>query len=334
MNLFKNLFSTGTKNPKANPTKGKNRAQLSLESLEERAVPATFGFESGSTLYVFGDDSVNKVEIKDNGTNAPGNIRYRLDSRFSYEDDRSPWTQTRGNISYIRVMTYGGDDIVRYRLTNSLRSSGRQTLNVSAGDGNDIVWGEVRGNLSSYSWFNMYAYGGNGNDQLAAFGFGDLSYGSYLNTSLYGQQGNDAIYGLMDNDVDVSYNATVSMNLYGDQGYDYFEARYDGELDGRVLLNLRGGDQNDTARVRFFMDTGSSGTVGDRYRSALVAGDSGNDYLDFQIWKADRGFAGAEPDSSINAQIQGNTGFDRFTLTPNVSRTGQLDRGEVVTIRR
>src|SRR5262245_33371896 len=92
-----------------------------LEALEDRSLLSCTVSISGSVLKIEGDGGANSVRITDNGTGAAGNIVVKCDGTT---------TNVGPAITEIRVNTKGGNDSVRYDLSNDLLANQSMKLKV------------------------------------------------------------------------------------------------------------------------------------------------------------------------------------------------------------
>lgn len=164
----------------------KHRVQLTVETLEERAVPsATTGRAvhvsvQGGAMIITGTGNDDLVQVLD-AKNAKGEAVYRVKQTWGGHDyviadvpqtkvtERIEFNAGAGN-DYFKFTTKGKDlDLV-----------------ADMGAGNDIAWG----------WTGNDTFiGGSGNDYLYGMGGNDLLMGGADNDKLYGGNGNDFLVG-------------------------------------------------------------------------------------------------------------------------------------------
>lgn len=210
----------------------KNRVHLTVEALEERAVPsATTGRAvqvsvQGGALVIKGTGNDDLVQVLD-AKNARGQEVYRVKQTWGGHDyviadvpqtkvtERIQFDAGAGN-DYFKFTTKGKDlDLV-----------------ADMGAGNDIAWG----------WTGKDSFfGGAGNDCLYGMGGNDLLFGGANNDKLYGGNGDDFLVG-----------GTGADELFGQSDSDVlFGGEWFGNTAGRdgVLDRLDGGGGIDRVYV-------------------------------------------------------------------------------------
>jgi hypothetical protein len=226
-------------------------------------------------------------------------------------------TRTFAHVSRLEVFTDNGADTVTY-------------TQGSAGH-------EADTHRSFTLWVELTGTGGDeANDRFTADVFGDV--GKYrngvwepkvLSLNVEGGWGDDRI-DFHFHDTDVHAGSTLKVYAYGDDGFDAITLDMDGEVDGKVALNIRGGVSDDSIAVNLLLDAGSTGSVGDANTPARVRGDEYSDHLLFAVRQA----AGSH--ARVFALVDGGLGFlgwpdDNYGQhTANV-RTAWLQHDTVIT---
>jgi hypothetical protein len=168
-------------------SRNKPRTSLTVETLEDRRVPAVNVWLSYGVLNIHGDSWDNKVEVNPSGSNVVVSV-WAIDWLRDY-------AFAAGQVSSVRFFGYDGHD-------NFINNVVSLPCYADGGNGNDYLEG----------------YGGNdefwgraGHDTMYAYGGNDDLYGGVGNDVMYGQAGLDGLYGGADAD-----------SLYGGTGADRF----------------------------------------------------------------------------------------------------------------
>src|SRR5262249_54590954 len=101
--------------------------------------------------------------------------------------------------------------------------------------------------------------------------------------------------------------ARANLNVDGGDGTDKVSVTYAGVLNGRLDINAKGGNDNDTVSAIVTLGAGSNGVFRGR-----VKGGNGNDNLTFNI-------LGATAAVAIDAVLDGGAGTDTCVATANVT---------------
>jgi hypothetical protein len=109
-------------------------------------------------------------------------------------------------------------------------------------------------------------------------------------------------------DVDVGQFSTVRVLVDGKDGNDNITVDTDGDVDGQLLFQVFGDNDNDTIAVNVLLDNGSTGVVQSGRSdihggAALVEGNLGDDTLRFAV----RQEAGSA--AEVKAIVDGGFGF-------------------------
>lgn len=251
-----------------------------FEALEDRLTPSVTFIEDTATHLLTVNASWgqnNNITIVNNGD---GDLTITADGT----------TRNFTNVTELRVNTYEGTDTVTYNqgtAASEVDIRRNFKLRVDLGD-----------NLSGSM------------DRFTANVFGDVGFfndGAWQARSLdfhvFGGGGADRIDINADADVDVRDRSSLRFDLHGDGGNDSITIDHDGRVDGTILLEAAGENDNDTVNVNLHLDTGSSGEVrGIANGPARVRGDLGDDILIFAVRLADNTTAGvdAEIDGGFN----------------------------------
>lgn len=299
---------------------------LQFDVLEDRNCPSTVIVDAG-VLVVQGDDEANSIAITDDGA---GNLTAVVDGQ----------TYNASNISKVVVHGRDGDDDFSYQLTGE-RTTGLR-LNLHMGDDNDLVTLDFAagfsgphlkvnlhtgkgddqvfttlGDLTNVDlFFNVHLHKGDDLFDLDLVGSTDaedptiLLPGEITNSRVrfhvFGHQGAD----IVDIDalgVNLDSASLLKVKWHGQQGSDQFFLDYQGEMNGRLVLQADGSQGNDTVAANLTLDAGSTP---DLY--ARVKGGPGNDDLTLNVSAADS--------SAVDGDllIDGGPGRDTCVHTDNV----------------
>jgi hypothetical protein len=204
---------------------------LRLEPLHDRTVPSVSVVQTGGTLTVNGDQHVNTVEIKDDGT--PDGLTVTMDG-VNY-----PVT---GPVTTVVINTRGGADTVSYDLTGDYVGTTR-TVEVFLGNGNDTFTADLGHGIDAASTLALQVNGGNGKDNLSVTGAGGGPVAGTLSVQLNGGNGMDAISFGYAAEVDGSLMLTAD----GGNGKDTITGDVTAAADstGSVLAQVKGGNGKD-----------------------------------------------------------------------------------------
>jgi hypothetical protein len=305
MSRLSKLFRSSATRPAA------RKARLGVQALDARELPSVTFTEhpsDHSLSIVANDHQNNTVTIRNDGN---GNLTIVADGA----------TRTFSQVESVFVNTKDGKDTVTYNQGTSTQSANLRRdfgLRVDLGyllDGNDV-------------------------DHFTANVFGDVGF---LNTQgVHARNLGFEVNGGADadridfnfHDTDVRLGSTLAIEANGVNGNDNITVDYDGEMDGRLNLdvhagNLYGGVDNDTVAVNILLDSGSTGAVAGNGPggAAIVTGDLGDDTLRFAVTQASGSHA------TVNALLDG--GFNLFdndvgrhtsnVQTTNLEQTLSLD---------
>jgi hypothetical protein len=299
-----------------------------LEALENRWCPSCTVKVTGDTLHVTGDNGNNTVSIVDNG--ALGVV---------VTCDLMTFPAALG-IKHIDVKTKGGDDTVGYtRSAAGGTFTGKLDFHANLGDGNDTFTADLGGNgLAAGADVHFDVHGHKGNDAVtinaaggtfagkldvhADLGDGNgtftgnlngasLADGAKVHFDVHGKKGADAVTinaGTAAAPVNIAAGADLHLKVDGGKGDDNIAVAYQGELDGKLDVHLKGKDGNDKVAAGFVLNTGSTGKL-----KAKVNGDKGDDNLALAVTGP-----GATT-AHIKAVLDGGKGTDTCVATPNVT---------------
>jgi Ca2+-binding RTX toxin-like protein len=267
--------------PRCQSIRRANR-HLTLETLEERAVPAvvSVSFQNGF-LNIEGDNQGNTILLS---RTASGFLLVQsIESQVNFAGSVAP---TVTNTTSIGIGGNGGNDIIILDETNGplpaaliLGGDGDDTIqggsgndSIDGGNGNDLLLGMGGNDLIFGSAGNDSIDGGAGNDSIDAGDGNDLVYGNAGNDTIYGNTGNDTVSGGAGNDgIDGGAGADI---LYGDDGNDFILGQADNDsIDGGTGDDaIDGGLGNDV----LFGGDGNDVLVGNDGDDILIGG-AGND---------------------------------------------------------
>lgn len=231
------------------------RTQLrsSLESLEDRRVPAVVASFNTDSLVVIGNNAANDIVVS---ADESGTVRV-FNNGQEVAINASFGSATRGSLKSIVVDAKGGDDTVTLdRSLNSLDAQGNLAAAPNAtllgGNGNDtltpLIGGFLGGVIGAPIVGNVVMDGGNGNDFLDS-GFG--------NDLMFGGNGDDTLRWLPGTLIDTfeggnGNDTAIVVGNGRDQGDAFVLSA--GNLPGRVLFQR-------TNLVPFFIDIGTTENV-------------------------------------------------------------------------
>lgn len=286
------------------------RQSPSLEPLENRWVPSVTVTQSinFARVSVNGDNLDNQVLVSLDDAN----------DVLTIVADGTPYTFTSSQIRRLRIDLGDGDNELWMGLAAGSDMLFNKTTSIDTGICNDTVtldfWqginnsARLASNLldisadtgkgtdeldADFAWkdggtLSLFAKMGEDNDTATARMWGDVGNGTVVHFDLRGGSGNDTIgaWNTYDN-IDMAYgsigvaaNSTFSINMDGGPGRDLLSLTYSGEMDGNLVVYLRGGTGNDQ------IDAGSSNRHGIRLQNGSTGsvdaefhGDIGNDGL-------------------------------------------------------
>jgi hypothetical protein len=260
------------------------RTMPTLETLEDRTVPAsTVSFGAG-TLSIVGDNTSNVVTINDAGTGGIGSVSVTADGVTTSN------TALITSLS-ITVNTLGGNDVVRYNLSDDLQTGQSRTLNANLGDKNDFFQATS-------------LQDGVGNTA-------DLISGSSLTFNINGQKGRDRIFFDFTKDMDVETTAALIINANGGLDRDTIALNYQGATNGTLNFNLNGNQDRDRVAAYVALNGSSTGAV-----TGQVRGQAGDDFL---AWVASisNSFTG-----TATGTLDGGPGLDAAIASVFVTTSG------------
>ncbi|MGF1582225.1 MAG: calcium-binding protein [Gemmataceae bacterium] len=222
-------------------------ADLNIERLEQRDVPAVIFNASSGFLGVYGTNSSDVLEVRyeHQGTSSPyddkviveiNNSVEAIYDRYKLELVGPRSVQWTPNVKHISMYGYNGiDRLFNNTAIPSYQNGGDGTDGLYGGSGNDTLIGD---------WGNDYLFGGNGNDQLIGGAGNDWMEGGsgndYLtdrqlvgefpveggNDTLVGGDGQDTLFGYSGNDRLLGGIDGYVDYLYGGSGNDSFETEW------------------------------------------------------------------------------------------------------------
>ncbi len=301
--MFASVFSKKSSAPSRRP----RSFVPSLESLEAREVlDATASFSEvsgvGTVLFITGTNAGETVEIFNNGN---GNINANGVIGLN-PPGQSPTAQT---VERIVINMRLGDDTVRF-FQGAPGAGVTQTrgLEVFAdlGFGGDTFRAELHGTLADDLLLDVNGSDDSGLDtgiDTILVNAGRLDSGPTVSfdRTFTNPTGTDNA-----NDFDVLSGAELKLRLSAGAGDDFIRVQYQGELDGRLLLDAAGLNGNDDVYAILDLDAGSSGQVtGENGNPARVGGGLGDDDLVFVVDKDNDGDA-----ATVFGEIGGSLGYD------------------------
>jgi hypothetical protein len=285
----------------ASSSSSRRRFVPALESLEGRAVPAAvaaFSIVDGvSVLTITGDNSDETINIHHDGA---GGIW--ANNVLGLPSNNAP---PAGPVDKVIVKMKGGDDYVSFTQgspTSPLTQTQSLSVEVDLGDGADTFAGYLYGAIGRAGFPVQLSLQIASHDGLS--GESDtmrVSAGSA-----------DPLTGDSPEDLDILPGSTLNLEMLGDYGSDDLRFRYQGELDGKILLHMEGGAGDDEVRADIDLDQGSTGKVGTGSSPATVRGNAGADTLYFVVRKDNPNDL-----ATVTAELDGGLGHDEGTFTAN-----------------
>jgi hypothetical protein len=290
---------TWLRTPQAGGRRGPFRPRV--EALEDRRVPTVNFIVSGNALFIIAPASRHQIQneritINDNGSSSRNNVTVNVGPTFF----------PNVPINNVIVTTGGGNDVVTYNLAGDL--IGQRTVLANLGAGNDTFGAVLRRNLLPGSSLSVLANGGSGDDRLQATLIGNVGAGAQLGIVFNGHGGSNILNVFSATLLRVDPGAVVAINLLGGgHAGDHIFNDFFGTMNGTYTVAESGGSGPDKLFADVEVAPGSTGNI----NGSVLSGGPGNDNLTFLI-HAPVGFA------SANQLIDGGTGFDISTRTPNV----------------
>jgi Ca2+-binding RTX toxin-like protein len=174
---------------------------LTLQAMEERAVPASM---ANGILYIVGTPDNDTVDVRTVSVNNTNMIQVTENGSVDY------WKPS--DVHLIKFWGLDGNDTFIYH--------GSKDVVASGGNGYDYI--KTDGG-------NDHLYGGNGNDTLIAGAGNDKLWGGNGSDRLEGGDGNDVLYGEKGNDVLDGGNGNDQLHggdgkdvMFGGNGNDQF----------------------------------------------------------------------------------------------------------------
>jgi hypothetical protein len=299
----------------ANPGLGRSgRVLPRLESLEDRCCPSSVSF-SNHILTLQGDSTNSTMIVRDDGH---GDVKVTLNGHL---------TSVSG-VQEIIFNSKSASDTINYALTNTLTHSEQFQLNL--GSGNDQVKLDFSKGVSAPS-LKVNINGGGGGDRTI-----ETDFGAITNTdlALSAQLGSEWDHFTANFNGNLAGKAKAAVNVQGGAGFDGVNIRavgaiganaqmsvvehlgqqantshfdYTGKLDGKLSLQVQGGDSWNWLESHFNLLPGSTGS--------LVAHELGGASADLLILMVNN--AGSHL-KSLDALINGGGGLNSAEHTSNV----------------
>ena len=218
-----------------------------VDRLEDRNLLSVSITQHGDVLVIRGDFHEDTITINDNGTGAAHNITVQANG--------TTFTSGTDPVDKIFVSTRGPADHVFYNLTGDTKSA--MTLGVRLGEGRDDFTAHLNGHqLLAGADYAFDVHDGNGGDTSQLFG---------------------------DANVAIAEGATLSVRMHAGFGEDHLGVSYEGQLNGKINMDLRGGAGDDRLDADFELQAGSNGTLGTPTDPALLHGGPGDDVLTYLV---------------------------------------------------
>ncbi len=289
-----------------------------LEALEDRSCPA-FISQTGSVLFIVGDDSPNAVAVFTDGA---GNYNASVSS-FG-----TPAAATAVGVDRVMISTLGGSDALLFAPTSTLAVNTLVTIDQGIGDdqanlnfsaplvrsltvsyvgnvGNDFLLARFGAVLNTGLFFSADL--GNGNDLFDSVVGGDVTGGSRVLVQAFGGFGNDQM-AIRAGVIGIAPASSVLFGLDGLADNDLAFINFLGEADGELRIGVVGGIGNDVVAANVGLSSLSTGAV-----AVFADGGVGNDVLQVNVPVV----------GTINLiaslfRLDGGLGLDRCLATPNV----------------
>jgi Ca2+-binding RTX toxin-like protein len=293
------------------------RANLLMEQLETRMVPATQAFFAGGVLAVFGDAANNNILVAADNN---GNLQVTDNGAAVNIQVFGNTPATRDQLGLVFVDGGAGDDVITTdKSLNTVDANGKLQFAPSAvlfgGDGNDVITplqgGFQAGVVGNPVFGNSYIDGGRGDDLLISGPGNDIIYGGDGNDTYRWPPGTltDFFDGGRGNDTAEIIGNDTNPNGPAGNGDDAFQLvatsnghlRFDRtnlvpftvDITGTETISLKPGTGNDTVTIGDL--TGAK-----NLKKVIVDGGDGNDVID------------ASGNNNVNVQLvlRGGNGDD------------------------
>jgi hypothetical protein len=171
----------------------KTAPRPSLETLEERAVPAVSAqLSRAGVLGVWGDSGHNTLNVRQvNNTLAVDGV-----SIYNFQTNRWVSRVSVASVARIEVVGYGGNDVINL---NSGAVAGQQAITRPAviwgGDGHDRITAGMGHDIVYAGAGDDRVWGNGGDDQLVGEAGADTLYGNAGQDRQWGGAGNDGLFG-------------------------------------------------------------------------------------------------------------------------------------------
>jgi hypothetical protein len=282
---------------------------MRLEALDDRLVPATFGYDTATdTMSIAGTVWADTITVIDHG-----------DGRVTASDETgTPFTF--GDVDRLYVTTFGGDDVVRYKLDGVVERD--LEVDVELGGDDDRFTGTLNRDIAESERLTVTVYGGGGDDLITLYGTptAPARAGDWLTNGLTINAGG----------LKIGTGAALIARLDGGDGGDRVYADYQGELNGTLHVVALGGGGADIVSALVRLQAGSWGQVGSGVLSpSAVSGGTGADDLTFHVFDES---GNARP---VLATIHGGETArtpsepDRGSRTQNVAHAGGVDSCDI-----
>jgi hypothetical protein len=270
----------------------------SLETLEDRCVPACLISENAGILLILGDNNVNHIDLEDAGGGGAGNVVVACDGQV---------IKNAGVITGIRVRARGGNDVVTYTQTKSLSSGQSRNVVIDMGTDHDVVTVALNNGLSANSHLNLVVRGGTGQSQINVTGAGVIAGNAGLTMNL--SAGGDANRIRGSEAANIASGGILGINVHAGGNLNVLTAAQRGQASGMVNVKARAGGRFDRINALLTPAPGSTGLI-----TARVTGGPGNDAIRFIARKIT-----VFDTVGFDAVLNGGAGLNFCTRTANVS---------------
>jgi hypothetical protein len=267
-----------------------------LEGMEDRLVPTSLGVYSSyaglsNVAVITGTDQPDTITIHHHN-DQDGNAVITVHDSTGYAETRI------GKIDNIYIDTGKGDDVVRYSLTGDLTRSMR--IEAHLGQGNDRFTATLDHDINADRNLKMFLYGEEDNDLITVYGTPTAPdrLGDFLENGMAINAGG----------LKVGAGGLLRVDADGGTGADQIFFDYDGELDGTLLVRLKGRAGSDLVSANLNLRDGSTGQVGEAGTSSSVWGGDDEDHCIFMIKASHDTFAHCPVYAEIDGGGNGNTG--------------------------
>lgn len=315
----------------------KNRTRLSVETFNDRIVPAVVftqldldGDGATDDIRIVGDGQNSKITITDNGANQ---VQIQIDANGDgdYNDagkgDLSNTFNFSADSMVLEAQLKGGKDSFDYIVANNTSASAR-TVVVDLGSGNDSFnWNTSANDVLNLSRISIDVTAGSGADTINV-SFDEVRK-SQISVKVDAGAGNDKYDVKFDR---IDDGASVDMHTELGAGLNIHNADINevgfGDK-GTLDMVIVGGNQKDTVELRMHDDIGD-GTKASRF-SAVIDLLGGNDIFK-ALFDATGNVFRVDDHSQASFVVRGGAGHDTILAGQNGTGTIRIDPDALLSI--